>query len=99
MQWLYSGVGLQHLHWQRHDIATFGLAGGRQVPWSQGCLNGLPRSGQQRFLPAELRNSLRRRANLGTNMNFEGGPRLTHAINYDLPGSLQSGGLEQFFPG
>jgi len=30
-------------------------------------------------------------ANLGTNMNFEGGPRLTHAMNYDLPGSLQSG--------
>lgn len=30
-------------------------------------------------------------ANLGTNMNFEGGPRLTHAMNYDLPGSLQFG--------
>lgn len=27
-------------------------------------------------------------ANLGTNMNFEGGPRLTHALNYGLSDSL-----------
>lgn len=25
---------------------------------------------------------------LGINMNFEGGPRLTHAMNYDLPGAV-----------
>lgn len=30
-------------------------------------------------------------ANLGTSMNFEGGPRLTHAMNYDLNNSVQLG--------
>eukprot|EP00931_Biecheleriopsis_adriatica_P104353 TRINITY_DN79034_c0_g1_i1.p1 TRINITY_DN79034_c0_g1~~TRINITY_DN79034_c0_g1_i1.p1 ORF type:complete len:1002 (+),score=189.30 TRINITY_DN79034_c0_g1_i1:144-3149(+) len=30
-------------------------------------------------------------ANLGTNMNFEGGPRLAHAMNYDLSSAVQMG--------
>eukprot|EP00933_Yihiella_yeosuensis_P075135 TRINITY_DN8433_c1_g1_i3.p1 TRINITY_DN8433_c1_g1~~TRINITY_DN8433_c1_g1_i3.p1 ORF type:complete len:628 (+),score=90.62 TRINITY_DN8433_c1_g1_i3:88-1971(+) len=30
-------------------------------------------------------------SNLGVSMNFEGGPRLTHSMNYDLVGSLQTG--------
>jgi len=30
-------------------------------------------------------------SNLGIHMNFEGGPRLTHAMNYDLAGSIQLG--------
>eukprot|EP00928_Gymnodinium_smaydae_P040403 TRINITY_DN27401_c0_g1_i1.p1 TRINITY_DN27401_c0_g1~~TRINITY_DN27401_c0_g1_i1.p1 ORF type:complete len:983 (-),score=246.68 TRINITY_DN27401_c0_g1_i1:73-3021(-) len=30
-------------------------------------------------------------ANIGTNMNFEGGPRLTHAFNYDLSDSVNLG--------
>jgi len=28
---------------------------------------------------------------LGISMNFEGGPRLTHAMNYDLPGAVSLG--------